>query len=198
MPGSCVVVATWMPLAARPTAAWKPIPLEVPVTSATGRVVGAAAQSHHLDDDRSPRRCRWRVCCRCEGRAVADLGEDAGAGPWPDPLAWTPAAHPKGWDRNASSISAARGSRQALTRSSSAMTRWRPARPACPGRQPGRVALPGSGEGASRPRARARATASARVCVPSLVYRERMWDLTVLDETYSSRAISGAVRFVGR
>jgi hypothetical protein len=54
---------------------------------------------------------------------------------------------------------------------------WRKARkprrpdPARPGRQPGRVALPGSGEGASRPRARARATASARVCVPSLPYR---------------------------
>jgi hypothetical protein len=39
------------------------------------------------------------------------------------------------------------------------------------GRQSGRVALPRSGLGASRPRARARATASARVCVPSLSYR---------------------------
>src|SRR5262249_41615619 len=67
-----------------------------------------------------------------------------------------------------------------------------------PGRQPARVALPGSGEGASRPKARARATASARVCVPSLAYRWVMWVLTVLCETYSSPAISGPVRLVGR
>jgi len=72
------------------------------------------------------------------------------------------------------------------------------ARPACPGHQPGRVALPRSGEGASRPRARARATASARVCVPSLAYRWVMWVLTVLCETYSSPAISGPDRLVGR
>ena len=70
--------------------------------------------------------------------------------------------------------------------------------PVCPGRQPGRVAWPRCGEGASRPRARARATASARVCVPSLAYRWLMWVLTVLCETYSSPAISGPVRLVGR
>src|SRR5215469_4941665 len=90
------------------------------------------------------------------------------------------------------------GARLLLTRSrplaGSAMT-WPVA--ACqarlPGpRQPGRVAWPGSGEGASRPRSRARATVSARWWVPSLVYRLRMWVLTVLAETYSSPAISGA------
>ena len=70
--------------------------------------------------------------------------------------------------------------------------------PVCPGRQPGRVAWPRSGEGASRPRARARATASARVCVPSLAYRWLMWVRTVLCETYSSPAISGPDRLVGR
>ena len=68
----------------------------------------------------------------------------------------------------------------------------------CPGGQPGRVALPGSGEGASRPRARARVTASARVCVPSLAYRWVMWVLTVLCETYSSSAICRIDRLVGR
>ena len=72
----------------------------------------------------------------------------------------------------------------------------RPPAHAC--RQPGRVAWPCSGEGASRPRARARATASARVCVPSLAYRWVMWVLTVLCETYSSPAISGPDRLVGR
>ena len=73
-----------------------------------------------------------------------------------------------------------------------------PARPACSSRQPGRVALPRSGLGASRPRARARATVSARVCVPSLAYRWRMWVLTVLRETYSSLPICAAGRLVGR
>ena len=53
-------------------------------------------------------------------------------------------------------------------------------------------------EGARRPRARARATVSARVCVPSLAYRCFVWVLTVLWETYSSPAISGPVRLVGR
>ena len=72
------------------------------------------------------------------------------------------------------------------------------ARPARPGRQPGRAAWLRSGEGASRPRARARATISARVCVPSLAYRWEMWVLTVLCETYSSRAISRTDRLVGR
>jgi|SRR6516162_11676538 len=72
------------------------------------------------------------------------------------------------------------------------------ARPARPGRQPGRAAWLRSGEGASRPRARARATTSARVCVPSLAYRWEMWVLTVLCETYSSRAISRTDRLVGR
>jgi len=52
--------------------------------------------------------------------------------------------------------------------------------------------------GASRPRARARSTASARRCAPSWVCRLRMWVLTVLCETCSSRAISGRVRLVGR
>jgi hypothetical protein len=66
------------------------------------------------------------------------------------------------------------------------------------GRQSGRVALPRSGLGASRPRARARATASARVCVPSLSYRWRMWVRTVLCETYSSPPICDADRLVGR
>jgi len=73
-----------------------------------------------------------------------------------------------------------------------------PARRACRGRQPARVAWPRSGEGASRPRARARATASARVCVPSLAYRWEMWVRTVLCETDSSPAISGPDRLVGR
>jgi hypothetical protein len=72
------------------------------------------------------------------------------------------------------------------------------ARPACPGRQPARVALPDSREGASRPSARARSTASARVCVPSLAYRWEMWVLTVLCETYSSPAICRIDRLVGR
>ena len=53
-------------------------------------------------------------------------------------------------------------------------------------------------EGASRPRARADPTASARLCAPSLAYRLRRWVLTVLVETDSSRAISGADRWVGR
>src|ERR1700722_1677594 len=53
-------------------------------------------------------------------------------------------------------------------------------------------------EGASRPRSRARVTVSARWWVPSLAYRLRTWVLTVLDETYSSPAISGPVRLVGR
>src|SRR6516164_6138847 len=53
-------------------------------------------------------------------------------------------------------------------------------------------------EGASRPRSRARVTASARRWVPSLAYRLRIWVLTVLDETYSSPAISGPVKLVGR
>jgi NADH ubiquinone oxidoreductase, 20 Kd subunit len=52
--------------------------------------------------------------------------------------------------------------------------------------------------GASSPRRRARSTASARRCVPSLAYSLRMWVFTVLRETYSSPAISGAVRLVGR
>jgi len=64
--------------------------------------------------------------------------------------------------------------------------------------QPGSVAWPLGGEGASRPRARARATVSARRCVPSLAYRWRRWVLTVLCETYSSLAISGPDRLVGR
>src|SRR5262249_10947754 len=64
--------------------------------------------------------------------------------------------------------------------------------------QPGRGAWPRVGEGASRPRTRARATASARRCVPSLAYRWRMWVRTVLSETYSSPAISGPDRLVGR
>jgi hypothetical protein len=54
------------------------------------------------------------------------------------------------------------------------------------------------GDGASRPRALARATVSARPCVPSLAYTWRMWVLTVLCETYSSFAISGPDRLVGR
>jgi hypothetical protein len=37
-----------------------------------------------------------------------------------------------------------------------------------------------------------------RVCVPSLAYRWRMWVRTVLSETYSSPAISGPDRLVGR
>jgi len=61
---------------------------------------------------------------------------------------------------------------------------------------------PGLGQrrpaGASRPRVRARATASPRWCVPSLAYRWRMWVLTVFGETYSSFAISGVDRLVGR
>ena len=73
-----------------------------------------------------------------------------------------------------------------------------PARPACPSRQSGSVALPRSGLGASRPRARARATASARVCMPSLAYRWPMWVLTVLCETYSSLPICRIDRLVGR
>jgi hypothetical protein len=70
--------------------------------------------------------------------------------------------------------------------------------PARAGPQPARAAWPRCGEGASRPRARARATVSARRCVPSLAYRWRRWALTVLSETYSSSAISGPVRLVGR
>src|SRR6516162_10802287 len=53
-------------------------------------------------------------------------------------------------------------------------------------------------EGASRPRARADSTAPARLCAPSLAYRLRRWVLTVLGETDSSPAISGADRWVGR
>jgi len=53
-------------------------------------------------------------------------------------------------------------------------------------------------EGASRPRVRADSTASARLWTPSLAYRLRMWVLTVLVETDSSPAISGADRWVGR
>jgi len=64
--------------------------------------------------------------------------------------------------------------------------------------QPARAAWPRCGEGASSPRARARATVSVRRCVPSLAYRCRRWVLTVLCETYSSAAISGPVRLVGR
>ena len=41
-------------------------------------------------------------------------------------------------------------------------------------------------------------TASARRCAPSLAYRLRRWVLTVVVETYSSLAISGAVMWVGR
>src|SRR5262245_12741728 len=66
------------------------------------------------------------------------------------------------------------------------------------GPQPGRGVWPWCGEGASRPRARARATVSVRRCVPSLAYRWRMWVRTVLIETYSSPAISGPDRLVGR
>jgi transposase-like protein len=47
-------------------------------------------------------------------------------------------------------------------------------------------------EGASRPRVRAHSTASARLCAPSLAYRLRRWVLTVLVETDSSVATSGA------
>src|SRR5208282_158788 len=53
-------------------------------------------------------------------------------------------------------------------------------------------------EGASRPRARADPTAPARLCAPSLAYRLRRWVLTVLVETDSWLAISGADRWVGR
>src|SRR5262245_45004802 len=66
------------------------------------------------------------------------------------------------------------------------------------GPQPDRGAWPRCGEGASRPRARARATVSARRCAPSLAYRWRIWVRTVLTETYSSPAISGPDRWVGR
>src|SRR5262249_30416314 len=66
------------------------------------------------------------------------------------------------------------------------------------GPQPGRGAWPRCGEGASSPRSRARATVSDRRCVPSLAYRWRMWVRTVLTETYSSPAISGPDRLVGR
>src|SRR5262245_60145859 len=66
------------------------------------------------------------------------------------------------------------------------------------GPQPGRWAWPRCGEGASRPRVRACSTVSALRCVPSLAYRWRMWVRTVLTETYSSPAISGPERLVGR
>ena len=68
----------------------------------------------------------------------------------------------------------------------------------CSGELLAQLARPLSGEGASRPRALARATVSARRCVPSLAYRWRMWVLTVLCEMYSSFAISGIDRSVGR
>ena len=48
------------------------------------------------------------------------------------------------------------------------------------------------------PSARPRSTASARLCAPSLAYKLRMCVLTVLVETPSALAISGAVRWVGR
>jgi len=53
-------------------------------------------------------------------------------------------------------------------------------------------------EGASMPRARADSTASARLCALSLAYRLRRWVLTVLVDTDSSPAISGADKWVGR
>jgi uncharacterized membrane protein YeiH len=95
----------------------------------------------------------------------------------------------------------ARTRRQPVTQAHRARRKARkppPARPACPRRQPERVALPRSGEGASRPSARARSTASARVCVPSLAYRWEIWVLTVLCETYSSLPICRIDRLVGR
>jgi hypothetical protein len=54
------------------------------------------------------------------------------------------------------------------------------------------------GEDASRPRAGADSTASVRLCTPSLAYGLRRWVLTVVVETDSSLAISGADRYVGR
>src|SRR3984885_9715087 len=54
------------------------------------------------------------------------------------------------------------------------------------------------GDGASRPRSRARATASVRRWAPSLTNRWRMRVRTVVTDTDSSRAVSGADRFVAR
>jgi len=63
---------------------------------------------------------------------------------------------------------------------------------------PDQAGAGGRAEGASRPRARADPTASDRLCAPSLAYTLRRWVLTVLVETDSSPAISGADKWVGR
>jgi hypothetical protein len=77
---------------------------------------------------------------------------------------------------------------------------WKPRRPDRPGATVSQNASPGpgTGRGPAGPWPGRGRRSRLGLCVPSLLYRWPMWVLTVLCETYSSPAISGPVRLVGR